>query len=96
MSFCSAGSINEQYTFISKKIQDDCKNLIDKIKQREEEILGMFEIYQCVRTYTSLRYRYKHWDTNIVELSGALRILSSGILTLNAQFEEGARDVINI
>ena len=66
--------------------------MIDKIKQREEEILGMFEIYQTLNKHID----YKHWDTNIVELSGALLILSSGILTLNAQFEEGARDVINI
>ena len=66
--------------------------MIDKIKQREEEILGMFEIYQTLHKNID----YKHWDTNIVELYGALLILSSGILTLNAQFEAGARDVINI
>ena len=48
--------------------------MIDKIKQREEEILGMFEIYQTLHKNID----YKHWDTNIVELSGAL---------LNAQFE---------
>ena len=35
-----AGTINEQYTFISKKIQDDADRLVRKIKQREHEILG--------------------------------------------------------
>ena len=35
-----------------------------------------------------------HWDPNTADISGALFILSLSIL--NSQYEEGARDVINI
>ena len=39
---------------------------------------------------------YNHWDSNIVDISGALFALSLSLLILNSQYEEGARDINNI
>ena len=41
-------------------------------------------------------WKYNYWNHNIVDISGALFTLISGILQVNLKFEEGARDVNNV
>ena len=55
--------------------------------------------YRCVQLDFIKKKRlteYNHWDSNIVDISGALFTLSLIILILKSQFEEGARDINNI